>query len=390
MERRDFIIKSGTMLTAAVFFSTFGKADNLLLPNANDNKGNEKRPNPEDFKQPILKAIAIGINAPSPHNTQSWKFKIVSDTELLFFVDEKKLLPATDPPSRQIHIGAGCFIETLVIGATSIGYKAVVNYFPQGYVNGSDFGKKPVASITLIKTTEAKSELADFILKRQTNRRVFNGDLINDNEFAILQNATNAPTSKLKFINSESEIKLYADLLYKGFEVETLTYKTSEETRKMFRFSEEERAQKGDGLSIPQMGYKGLIIKLAESSLRSGDEKTWHSDKSNNSVLKNFRKGIDSSKGFIFLISNENQFIDWVKSGQDFVRLSLAATKMGLYLHPCNQVIQEYDEMKTLRNEMDKMTNIVDSQKIQMIARIGRSSKPYMSYRQNVKNYLID
>jgi hypothetical protein len=305
-------------------------------------------------------------------------------------VDENKLLPATDPPSRQIHIGAGCFIETLAIGVTSIGYQASVNYFPEGYVNILDFGKKPIAGISLTKTTEAKNPLTDFIFERQTNRKVFEGDLITDAEFNNLQKELNGSHSKFKFINNATEIKSYADLLYKGFEVETLTYNTSEETRKMFRFSEEERALKGDGLSIPQMGYKGLIIKLAENSLKNGDEKTWHSDKSNNSVLKNFRKGIDSSKGLIFLISNENNFIDWVKSGQDFVRLSLATTKMGLYLHPCNQVIQEYEEMKTLRNEVDKITNIVNSQKIQMIARIGRSSKPYMSFRQNVKNYLID
>ena len=390
MERREFIIKSGTILTAAVLFSKFGKANNLLLPAQEQQTIYEKRPHPDNFKQPILKAIALGVNAPSPHNTQSWKFKIINDKKLLFYVDENKLLPATDPPSRQIHIGAGCFIETLSIGVSTLGYKAIVNFFPLGYEDSTDFGKKPIASIELEETKAEKNDLANYIYKRQTNRRVFEGEMLNDVETLELKKALRSSNNSLKILNSQTEIKPFIDILYNGFEVETLTYKTSEETRKMFRFSEDERALKGDGLSIPQMGYKGLIIKLAEKSLQNGDEKIWHSDKSNQSVLKNFRKSIESSKGLIFLISEENKYIDWIRSGQDFVQLSLLATKMGFYLHPCNQVLQEYEEMNVLRKEMDKKIGVLETQKIQMIARIGRSSTPFFSYRKNVEKFLIE
>jgi hypothetical protein len=110
MKRRDFIVKSGTVLTAATFFGNFGNSNNLFGATANSTvkQNNKKRPNPNAFSQPILKAIAIGINAPSPHNTQSWKFKVINDTTMYLYVNEYILLPATDPPSRQIHMGAGC------------------------------------------------------------------------------------------------------------------------------------------------------------------------------------------------------------------------------------------------------------------------------------------
>jgi hypothetical protein len=383
MERREFILKSGTLVTASVFLSKYGFANALI--NYDNEQDFSKRPNPDNFQQPILKAIALGINAPSPHNTQSWKFEIVNDTKMLLYVDENILLPATDPPSRQIHIGAGCFIETTVLGAQRFGYKSIVDYFPQGYTNESDFGKKPVASIELIKENIQVDPLAAFIERRQTNRRKYKGNLISQEEFNALASLTGKSHSKLVFINSEFEP--YLDIFYRGFEIESRTFDTNEETRNLFRFNEEQRAEKRDGISIPQMGYKGMMIGLAEKSLDMGDKEKWHSDKSINLSLKNVKQGIDSTKGIVIWFTENNNFLDWVKSGRDYVRFSHALTSKELYAHPYNQAIQEYAEMTTVRNELNELLKIKEPQKVQMIVRIGRSSTPYYSYRRQLNDF---
>ena len=384
MERKEFIVKSGTVIAASVFLSNFGFTKALLSTNAINDFS--KRPNPEDFKQPVLKAIALGINAPSPHNTQSWKFEIVKDTKMFLYVDENILLPATDPPSRQIHIGAGCFIETTVLGAQRLGYKSVVAYFPQGYTNQSDFGKKPVASIELVKDSIQVDPLSEFIESRQTNRRNYKGNLISQKEFSALMSLSGRSHSKLIFINSNFEP--YLDIFYRGFEIESRTFETNEETRNLFRFNEEQRAKKRDGISIPQMGYKGLMIGLAEKSLDMGDKEKWHSDKSISLSLKNVKKGIESTKGIVVWYTETNDFSDWVKTGRDYVRFSHALASKELYAHPYNQAIQEYAEMKTVRNELNELLKIKEPQKVQMIVRIGRSSAPYYSYRRQLNDYL--
>ena len=46
----------------------------------------EKRPNPTAYKSPVLKAIAYGITAPSPHNTQCWFIDTLSSNEMLLYV----------------------------------------------------------------------------------------------------------------------------------------------------------------------------------------------------------------------------------------------------------------------------------------------------------------
>lgn len=394
MKRRDFIVKTGTVITVSMFLSSFGRSklivSSILDIEETDKRDKDKRPNPSNFKQPILKAIAIGVNAPSPHNTQSWKFKILNDNEMMFYVDENILLSATDPPSRQIHIGAGCFIETLVIGTTTFGYETKIKYFPTGYNSSSDFGIKPVAKISLTKKDISEHPLAKQIYKRRTNRREYKGGIITQNEFNNIEKLINASHSKMNFINRENEMRPYLDIFYKGFEIESKTYRTNEETRYLFRYSEKERAKKRDGISIPQMGYKGVTKWLAENSLANGNKEKWHSEKSISLSLKSVLKGIESAKGIILWKTAQNNFIDWIKIGRDYAQFNLITTSMNLYVHPYNQAIQEYNEMKSIREELNTLTQIKNEEKIQMIVRIGRCSTPYYSYRRNVKNYLTE
>jgi len=347
----------------------------------------KKRPDPNSFSQPVMKAIAVGINAPSPHNTQSWKFKIVNDETMLFYVDRNILLPETDPPSRQIHIGAGCFIETLVISITQFGYSADVKYFPEGYTNASDFGVKPVAEIRIKKNEGKIHPLAAYILDRQINRRPSNGEIISRSTFDEVIGLSENSHSKVLFYNDN--LSTFKDLFYRGLDIESRTRRTNEETRLLFRFSEEERAQKGNGLSMPQMGYHGLLSIIVEKSLKNGDPELWHKPSTIDKSMKSIKKAIDSTKGVVIWLTESNTFNDWIENGRDYVRFSLAATSKDLYLHPYNQPIQEYTEMDTVRAELDKLVGITGNQKIQFVARIGHSSIPYYTYRKSVDKYVM-
>jgi hypothetical protein len=60
-----------------------------------------KRPRVERLATPIDKAIALGCNAPNPHNSQAWKLRNTSDLQTVLYVDEARVLPATDPLTRK-------------------------------------------------------------------------------------------------------------------------------------------------------------------------------------------------------------------------------------------------------------------------------------------------
>ena len=105
--------------------------------------------------------------------------------------------------------------------------------------------------------------------------------------------------------------------------------------------------------------------------------------------LDKFNKTIDSAKGFVMLVTEENNFKNQILAGCDLYQLCLALTKNGLYMHPLNQANEEFKEMEVLSSNFDKLVGISGDQKIQIIARIGQANKPYKSYRKHLKDLIL-
>ena len=349
-----------------------------------------KRPEIHVSDAPISRAIACGANAPNPHNTQAWKFKNVTALETLFYVDEDRLIPMTDPPARQIHIGCGCFIETLAVGATGMGYGTSVDYLPEGSYPLEETGRKPVARITLDKREGLqKDEFCDYIFERQTNRKNYGGQaLISDAEVDSLRKSFKHDGSvEFHFASDPKEMRPFFDIFYRAMEIECTTRRLYEETRIWFRFNEKQRAEKRDGLSVPQIGVEGLRKRFLEWYLNNGNPSRWHSTRSINSYLGSVKTGIESSQGLVLLKTQTNNQMDWIRSGRAYARVGLAAAKLGLYLHPYSQVLQEYPEMKELQTEFNRLVGIKGEEKIQMAVRIGRASPPYYAYRRTLDSF---
>ena len=87
---------------------------------------------PSAERDPRRRALAYALLAPSPHNLQSWLVDLGRDGEVLLFVDGGRLLPQTDPLSRQILMGQGCFLEILSMAAAAEGWRTETQLFPAG------------------------------------------------------------------------------------------------------------------------------------------------------------------------------------------------------------------------------------------------------------------
>lgn len=349
----------------------------------------EKRSNPNDYNTPVMKAIAYGLTAPNPHNTQSWYIDTLSETEMFLYV--KHVLPETDPPARQIIIGAGCFIECLAVGMTHEGFETQVEYLPQGdyTVEKNQIGIKPIAKITLAKSDTISNDiLYNNIYQRQSNRSPYKGKMITEKEFDDLRNLTGKTHSEMLFINNPESMKPYQDIFYEAMEIETITRHTSDETRKLFRFSETERQEKKDGLSLPQSGVDGIMLPMIEKSMKNGDSLTWHSERMVKATMKSMKNSIYSAKGIVMFKTETNTKTDWIKTGRDFARYNIAVAKKELATSHYNQVIQEYGEMQALQKEFNTLTKTRGDEKIQLIVRIGRANPTYTSWRRNAEDYI--
>jgi len=363
----------------------------LIATTISVNAQYEKRANPNNYNKPVMKAIAYGLTAPSPHNTQSWFIDTISDTEMLLYV--KHVIPETDPPARQIMMGAGCFIELVNVGMSQEGYETKVDYLPEGdfRISANQISEKPVARITLVKNGSTKKDvLFDYIYQRGTNRKPYKGKMISQTEFESIQTLMGNHHNQLQFFTGKEQMQPYLDIFSKAMEIETKTKATNEETRQKFRFSEKELAEKKDGISLQQMGYEGFILKIATKQMNNGDSLTWHSKKTFKATMKGINKGIYSSKGLIFFKTKTNTKLDWLKSGRDYARFNIAIAKLGIVTHPYNQVIQEYTEMEELQKKFKALSKVQNGEKTQMIVRIGRAKISYKSWRKEVEDYIMD
>lgn len=384
MQRRQFIVHTGTLLSATMV------AQCGMIPEETGNdKPSKRRPHPDDFTTPALKAIALGMNAPNPHNTQAWKFKIISDDEFIMYVDETRLLPATDPPARQIHIGCGCFLSVMQTGLTAHGYKVSINLLPEGEYTYAEIGHKPVAHVSVLRDeNNITDDLADAIYTRRTNRLVYSNERISPADLNAILAEAPPQQSTIRFITGDKAVA-HLDILYQGMVIESKTYRTYEESRIWFRENDKRIAEKRDGINLPAGGTIGIKKFFAEMILKGLDPKDWHKESTISQHLSAYEQKVKSANAIVQIMTKTNTPIDWLKAGMDYARFQLAATKKNYYLHPLSQALQEFPEMDGLRNQYDRLNGITGDEKIQLVVRIGKAKEPFESYRRNVNELLI-
>jgi hypothetical protein len=152
MSRRKFIRIAGT--TAVVVAVSKAAIDLDKMPskataawfNANRSKSDLR-----------LYVLSYAILAPNPHNMQPWIVDLRQPGQIDLYGDPSRLLPQSDPFSRQILIGHGAFLELLDLAASAAGHRTKITYFPKGEF-GDRIDERPIASIRLIPDATRKRD----------------------------------------------------------------------------------------------------------------------------------------------------------------------------------------------------------------------------------------
>ncbi len=388
LARRDVLFAAGAMFTA----SALQACASPLGPQSPDEArrratDDARRDAPASHLPLVVQALVVGLSAPSAHNTQAWKFQLVSDREALLFVDAARLLPNTDPPARQIHISCGCFAEAFGLAASRLGWRADVDVFPSGpYASPADIGRVPVARLTLVEAGR-EDPLAAYIEARQTSRLPYEGPHVTEAMFAPVLAAANVRRTRVALVSGPS-MSPYLELFDRAMTKESMTLAKNEETRRWFRFSDRQAAERRDGFTFEHNGVTGFKATLARW-FTSDTKASWNDPGTIDKGLSAFRQALYSARGLVLLSTEANRHEDHVEVGRDVYRLMLSLTRHGYFAHPHNQVIQEYAEMRELRERFEVLSNIRDPGKVQMILRIGRSELPALSYRRHANDFFI-
>jgi len=367
MNRRNFISILGLGLGSVALTSTISGCGETI-PQL-DYGWNGPAADVNDIR---LKVLSYAMLCPNPHNKQPWIIQLTGTNSFELYVDPQRLLPATDPIYRQIHIGQGTFLETLAIAATGLGHRANIEYFPAGMYSNSKLENKPVAAITLEKEPGIKTDpLFAHLLTRLSNKREYSKQPLSSAELSSLQTFHGQQSSKLTLVDSMDAQQKLTKVLTQAMQIEVGDRGRDAETIKMFRFNDDEIKKYRDGFGVAQSGVSGIKKILVENVFLSRDSVEKDPTAFGEEAVNMTQKAAASTATFGWLTTKTNSRLDQVLVGREYCRINLKTTAMGLAQHPMSQVLQEYPGMLTLQKEFKQHFKIPQSQTVQMLFRLG-------------------
>jgi len=146
----------------------------------------------------VRRMVEAAGAAPSIHNTQPWRFRVVGDDLMEVHGDPDRMLWAADARGRALHLSCGAALFNLRLAIRAAGAKPLVWPLPD-----------PVGEPTLIASiqlgegrpaTPAERELFESIWQRHTSRAPFSGRHIPDAVWLGLERAAGAEFAVLRLL----------------------------------------------------------------------------------------------------------------------------------------------------------------------------------------------
>jgi hypothetical protein len=324
--------------------------------------------------------------APSPHNTQPYRLKIVNDREADVIFLPRRGLYVADPLGRFTWLTAGVFIEICSIAAHSLGFAldAAYDYSPM-YRNGDVETPQAIARLQLTAQSQPFDDIdAKLIFARQTSRLAYDGTICPPQVIAELK----AEASRLghEFVTrTDAEairwvVELNKQALFHDLDNDDLRT----ELTKWLRFDAREEDLMNDGLSARCLTFNGPLLHSFFMH-----HKFWTMPGVRavvGAVYGATMKGIGTI-GWLRgrYVSNE----DWLAAGKVMIRLWLILTRNGYYWHPYGSVITSERARLNMIQYLDLPDEAGGENMVWLLLRLGRSAPPPRSKRLPLEEIVL-
>ena len=318
-------------------------------------------------KDPRVRALSYALLAPNPHNRQPWIVDLREPGVISFFCDRSRLLPETDPFSRQIMIGCGAFLELLRIAAAELGFHTDFNTFPVGAWAANEIRDEPICQIVFNSNVKVLPDrLFKQALQRRTNRNAYDLTPVSRADAASLGDQMRGQDVRFGWTDEPSALVRLRDIARRAWAIEVNKDSTYLESVKLFRITAPEIARHRDGLSF----HGPFFWWLNKLNLFSRETAT--DDFARKQALDLIETHL-KTPAFAWIVTARSDRRAQLDAGAAYVRANLQATELGLALHPLSQALQEFPEMLPLLAEHKRALNLPESETVQMFFRLGRA-----------------
>jgi hypothetical protein len=342
--------------------------------------------NESDLRRWVL---SHAILAPHSHNLQSWLVDLREPDTMTLHMDISRILPHTDPYSRQMVMSQGTFLEIVDLAARQRGYRADIEFFPDGEYPATGPDERATARIRLVQDARiATDPLFAQIFRRHTNRLAYAMRVPDSTAVAAIDASVAGYSTATGYIGIRpgDDVQAHREIAMQAWKTEITTPRTMMESLRLVRIGPDEIDASRDGISI----NKPMVRFLSAVGLFDRDKAPPSNSTLTQHQIDDFNDVIASTPAFFWMTTDGNDRKTQLLAGRAYVRAQLAATAHGLSMQPLQQALQEYPEQS---NAYAAIHALVGAQRpkrtVQMWARLGYGPQIGPSPRRGLEAHLI-
>ena len=388
MERRLFIrLLGGGVVTAATAGTLSGCSADLPAEALAAWQGPGQPP--AAGTDPRHWLLAHAILAPHSHNLQSWLVDLRQPGLITLYCDRSRLLPETDPFSRQMMLSQGTFLELLDLAARQMGLRADIELFPQGEFGPVAIDQRPTAVIRLQADANVRPDpLFQQVFKRRTNREAYAPTAPSAEAMAAIASSASAASTTVGFVGQAQAAALaqHRQIAMDAWRIELETPRTILESYHYLRIGPSEINQHRDGISL----NKPFVRAVTALGLFDRTKAPAPGDSNIAAQIKEFNAKLATTPAFFWMTTQGNSRSTQVLAGRAYARAQLAATAQGLGMQPLSQALQEYPEQAGTYAAIHQLVGApLSTHTVQMWARLGHAPVVPPSPRRGVAAHVM-
>lgn len=321
------------------------------------------------------KLVELASWAPSPHNTQPWAVRILSDDEAELLVPAERTLPHTDPDGAFMTCAIGILVEALDVAAGADGLAVEADcLFPK---LGAGAEERPVfAHLRLVPRTDGPAYTADLLVRRRTARGPYKRRSPAAEALAALEEVARAGGHEARFTSDPRDVDwivgLNADTVFFDLDDDGIRA----EIGRWVRRSNRDARRMRDGFSPDSLGFPALLINLFFFHHRLFAARPVRAV-----ARRIFLWKTRGTRTVGWLAGPWRTPQDWFEAGRMLLRFWLELTRHGLYLQPLGSVITNprSHTLMAERLSVDEGTG-----EVWLLLRLGYCAEPPRSLRRPV------
>jgi hypothetical protein len=272
--------------------------------------------------------------APSRYNSQPWRFAVRANGDVDVGWDDSRLLPASDPTSRDLFLSLGGAVESACLRAAAAGKPLV-------FVPAVDADAEHVGRLVPTRDVDVREDkrLAPYLAERRTARTPHLQIAVPPVVQLALRRETVGWGCRLHIESDRTVVQQIAVLVRRASIAQYGDRRTRTEMSTWYRLTPTDMERYEDGVTAECLDLHGLMLRLARR--RVNPEANGPIDWSVNRILALREWNMARRTGaYCLLTAQSSDREDMVRAGRLLIRLWLLATEAGLSTHAVSPILQ--------------------------------------------------